>query len=200
MDKKQFEQPVIEEVEKIEDLEAGKEEEPKKVEKAEVAPEQQPKKTDGKIDSVEDLNRVAAELKTTGDEKGLLKLAEQYGMDKEDVEDYMDDVVPEFATPLMAAVGKLKHEAAVLGLQGVVKDWEECIEQMCTDDEEMCRAVIKSDRKLTDCMGKILKYAFDNKARVNDDVVKAASLRTPIYLGVPGKAELKKLITEYYMG
>lgn len=199
MDKKKYEKPVIEEIDKTEDIqEQGEDRE--REEKQEVAPVQPKKKKDTKIDSVEDLNRMAAELKEDGDRKGLDKLAEQYGMDKEDVEDYLDGITEEFATLLMAAVGKVKHEAAVLGLQGVVKDWEECIEQMCTDKEDMCKAVMKSNRKLTDCMGEVLKYAFDNKAKVNDDVVKAAGLRTPIYLGIPGKAELKKLVTEYYMG
>ena len=197
MDKKQFEQPGIEEIENIENLNIKKVEEQ---EKAKVAPVQKPKKKDNEINSVEDLNCIAAELKNAGDKNSLLKLAEQYGMDKEDVEDYLDGVVEEFATPLMAAVGKLKHEAAVLGLQGVVKDWEESIEQMCTDDEELCAGVMKSDCKLVECMGKVLRYAFDNKVRVSDEVVKATKkLNPPVYLGFPGKAELKKLVIEYYM-
>lgn len=196
MDKKQFEQPGIEEIENIENLNIKKAEEQ---EKAKVAPVQKPKKKDNEINSVEDLNCMAAELKNAGDKNSLLKLAEQYGMDKEDVEDYLDDVVTEFATPLMAAVGKLKYESAVLGLRGLVKDWAECVEQMCMEDEELCRAVLKSDRKLVACMGSALKYAFENKAKLNDDIVKAAKLDPPIYLGVPGKTELKKLVIEYYM-
>lgn len=184
MDKKEFEQPEMLEIENTE-----------------VAPVQQPQeeKKSETIDSIEELNQLAAELKEAGDKKHLFKLAEQYGIDKEDVEDYLDGVVEEFATLLMAAVGKLKHEGAVLGLRGLVKDWAECVEQMCTDDEELCKAVLKSDRKLVECMGRALKYAFENKAKLNDDIVKAAKLDPPIYLGVPGKAELKKLITDYYM-
>lgn len=184
MDKKEFEQPEMLEIENTE-----------------VVPVQQPqeKKKKETIDSIEELNQLAAELKEAGDKKNLFKLAEQYGIDKEDVEDYLDGVVEEFATLLMTAVGKLKHESAVLGLKGLVKDWAECVEQMCTEDEELCRAVMKSDRKLVDCMGSALRYAFENKVKLNDDVVKAAKLDPPIYLGVPGKAELKKLITDYYM-
>ena len=185
MDKKEFEQPEMLEIENTE-----------------VAPVQQPKeeKKSETIDSIEELNQLAAELKEAGDKKHLFKLAEQYGIDKEDVEDYLDGIVEEFATLLMAAVGKLKHEAAVLDLQGIVKDWEESIEQMCTDDEELCKAVLKSDRKLVECMGKVLRYAFDNKVRVSDEVVKATKkLNPPVYLGYPGKATLKKLVSDYYM-
>ena len=199
MDKKEFEKPVIEEIEKTEDIqEQGTDRD--SVEKTEVAPVQPKKKKDTKIDSVEDLNRMAAELKEAGDRKGLDKLAEQYSMDQEDVEDYLDGLTDEFATPLMAAVGKLKHEEKVLGIQGSMKGWTESVQQMCTDDEEFCRAVMKSDKKLAECMGKVLKCAFDKKRKVNDAIVKAAELDQPIYIGIPGKEEIKNLVMEYYMG
>lgn len=152
------------------------------------------------IKTLEDLNKKAEALKEVGDEEGLVQLAERFGLDKEDALDYMDGAVEEFATPLMAAVAKLKKESKELNLQGAVKDWEEAIEALCADDEELCKAVMKADNKLENCLAKLLKYGFDNKAKVNDKIVLAAGLRTPIYLGFPGKAELKKLVAEYYMG
>ena len=152
------------------------------------------------IKSLEELNTKAAALKEVGDEEGLVQLANRFGLDTEDALDYMDGAVEEFATPLMAAVAKLKKEAKELNLKGVMKDWEESIEALCTDDEELCIAVMKCESKLENCLAKLLKFGFDNKEQVHDSIVKAAGLRTPIYLGIPDKAELKKIVTEYYKG
>lgn len=152
------------------------------------------------IKTLEDLNKKAEALKEVGDEEGLVQLAERFGLDKEDALDYMDGAVEEFATPLMAAVAKLKKEAKELSLKGVMKDWEESIESLCADDEELCVAVMKCESKLENCLAKLLKFAFDNKEQVHDSIVKAAGLRTPLYLGIPGKADLKKLVAEYYKG
>ena len=146
------------------------------------------------------MNKKAEALKEVGDEEGLVQLADRFGLDKEDALDYMDGAVEEFATPLMAAVANLKKEAKELSVKGVMKDWEESIEALCADDEELCIAVMKCESKLENCLAKLLKFAFDNKERVNDKVVQAAGLRTPLYLGIPGKAELKKLVAEYYKG
>ena len=64
----------------------------------------------GECDSFEELNRAAAAQKAEGDEEALFALAQENGLDKEDVEDYMNGIVEELATVSMAALGKLKLE------------------------------------------------------------------------------------------
>ena len=64
----------------------------------------------GEFDSFEELNRAAAAQKAEGDEEALFALAQENGLDKEDVEDYLDGIVEELATVSMAALGKLKLE------------------------------------------------------------------------------------------
>lgn len=152
------------------------------------------------IKTVKDLNDMAREMKEAGEEKELLDLAKEYGIDEEDAKDFMDGIVEEFASPIMAAVGKLKREAKELEAVGAIKDWEECIEQMCMDNMEFCDAVIPKEKTLLECMEKVLKFSFENKVRVNDEIAKAAGIRTPLYLGYPNRTQLKQLITEYYMG
>ena len=70
----------------------------------------------GEFDSFEELNRAAAAQKAEGDEEALFALAQENGLDKEDVEDYLDGIVEELATVSMAALGKLKLEKEDLKL------------------------------------------------------------------------------------
>ena len=58
--------------------------------------------------NLEELNQAAAGLKKEGDETSLFALAQENGLDKEDVEDYLDDLVPELATVSSAAYGRIK--------------------------------------------------------------------------------------------
>lgn len=161
----------------------------------------------GIFDSVEELNRAAAAQKNEGDEEALVALAVENGLDKEDAEDYMDGATEVLATPIMAAVGKLKVEAEDLNLKGVLIDWKDAVVEMCMDDDALCRAVRKKDKCLLDCMARMLGFAFENKVQVSEKVVKATKvthngkkepMRGPVYLGIPNKQEVRQIIREYY--
>ena len=161
----------------------------------------------GEFDSVEELNRAAAAQNREGDEGALVALAIENGLDKEDAEDYMDGVTQELATPVMAAVGKLRIEAEELGLAGILVDWKDAVVEMAMDSEEIQRAVRRKGKCLRDCMATMLKFAFEHKVQVSEKVVKATKvinngreeqMRSPLYLGIPNKAEAKQLIRKYY--
>ena len=163
----------------------------------------------GEFDSVEELNRAAAAQKEQGDEEALTSLAEENGIDKEDAEDYIDGSVEELATPMMAAVGKLGKEAEDLKLTGVLTDWQEEVQTMCAESPEMCAAVRKKGKNLCDCMARLLRFAFENKEQVSEKVVKATKvthngkeepMRGPLYLGIPNRAQIRKIAKEYYLG
>ena len=154
----------------------------------------------GEFDSAEEINAAAEGQKEEGDVKALYELAEENGIDKEDVEDYLDGIVPELVNPLMAAYGKLKVEAENLGVDGIIKDWTDSIMQMCSESVELAEAVRKKEKSLSKCMGIILKNAFEIKKQIPDAIVKAAGLRTPLYLGIPNRKEVENLIKDYYMG
>lgn len=163
----------------------------------------------GEFDSVEELNRAAAAQKEQGDDEALLALAEENGIDREDAEDYIDGCVDELATPLMAAVGKLTVEAEELELTGVLQDWQEELQTMCTESPELCAAVRKKGKNLCDCMARLLRFAFENKEQVSEKVVRATKvthngkeepLRGPLYLGMPNRAQVRQIAKEYYLG
>lgn len=154
----------------------------------------------GEFDSVEELNAKAAELFEANDEDGILKLAEENGLDKEDAEDYMDGCTTELATLLTAAVGKLNLEAKELKAEGVVADWKDFIIQSCAESFDLCKAVRKKGKSMDKCLGEILKHAFNSKKKLDDRIVKAAGLKPPLYMGFPSKVEVKDIIMKYYMG
>ena len=159
----------------------------------------------GEFDSYEELNRAAAAQLAQGDYEAILMIAEENGIDKADAEDYIDSVAEEFVTPLMAALGKLAVESAELKLEGLFVDWKELIESMCMEEVELCLAVRRKGKRLEECMGKILKVSFERKKQVDERICRAAGLRSsgrtnPVYLGIPNRAEVKKIIRGYYLG
>ena len=159
----------------------------------------------GEFDSYEEMNRAAAAQLAEGDEEAILIIAEENGIDKEDAQDYIDGFTTEFVTPLMAAVGKLAVENKELNLEGLLVDWKEQISQMCMEDENLCLAVRKKGKRLEECLGRILKVSFETKKQVDERICKAAGLRNtgrkdPVYLGIPNRAEVKKIIRGYYLG
>lgn len=154
----------------------------------------------GEFDSIEELNRAAAAQKEEGDLGALKILAAENGIDKEDAVDYMDGVIESLATPAIAAMGKLSVEAEDLKLGGILSDWKDYIGQLCMEDEELCHAVRRKGRSLCKCIGCIMKNAFETKQRIDDRIVKEAGLRAPMYIGIPGRAEVRKIVRNYYMG
>lgn len=49
-------------------------------------------------------------------------------------------------------------------------------------------------------MALVLKTAFNAKAQLDDRITKAAGLTPPLYISIPGKAQIKEIVREYYLG
>ena len=163
----------------------------------------------GEFDSAEDMNKTAEDILKNGNKKDLLKLAEENGIDKEDAEDYIDGITSEFATPLMAARGKLEIESKDLDIKGMLTDWRDMILKMCMDDQKMCVAVRRKGKSLKECMAVMLAFSFDNKTQISDKIVNATTithngkkvpLKGPVYMGIPNRMETREMIKKYYLG
>lgn len=155
----------------------------------------------GEFDSAEELNKAAAGQKAEGDKEALIALAEENGIDREDAEDYFDGNIHEFTNPLLAAMGKLEVEKADLKPEGIMEDWIYYIQTICGRDEPMRLAVRKKGKSLKGCIGALLKWSFDYKKTVDDEIIKAAGIKTGrVELGIPGMNTAHKIITEYYLG
>lgn len=150
----------------------------------------------GKFESIEALNMTAEGLKTEGDKASLFKLAEENGIEKEDAEDYLDGM-PDFATDTMAALGRIKVEAADLKPCEIMADWIEYIKTLVLEDKDMRAAVFKKDLK--GCIADMLKWSFKNQYDVPKDIIKAAGVNaSKVTLGIPGAATCKSIIKKYY--
>lgn len=152
----------------------------------------------GKFKSVEELNMSAEGLKAEGDEESLFKLAEENGIDKDDVEDYLDGFVQSLATPLMAVTGRIAVEKAELKLGDILEDWADYIVSVASEDADMAAGVMKGS--LADCIAELLKYSYKNMKQLPKEVVKAAGIgNATVKLGIPGAKQAKKIIKDYYM-
>lgn len=72
----------------------------------------------GEFNSVEELNEAAAGQLEEGDLDALRELAEENGIEKEEVQDYIDGYTDKLAMPITAAMGRLKVEE-----ENVINQW-----------------------------------------------------------------------------
>lgn len=156
----------------------------------------------GEFDSWQDLNRAAEGQKTQGDTRALADLAEENGIDMDDVEDYVNDQMESLCTPFTAAMGKLDIEEKDLKPSEIVKDWINYIRSAAADDVEMQKAIRKKGKSLIGCIASILKWSYKARYKVDERIVKESgiSARVSVEAGIPGMASAKKIIRNYYLG
>lgn len=154
----------------------------------------------GEFDSVEELNKTAEGLLKEDDIESLIILAEENGIDKGDVEDYIDGIVPELANAVMAAWGKLDVECKELKPYEIMEDWVDYIKKRCSEDPEVAKAVRSKKKNLKGCIAELLKWSFKNAKPVDKDIMKAAGVNAQCKLGIPGMGTARKMITKYYLG
>ena len=143
----------------------------------------------GLFNTVEELNRAAANQKEEGDTEALYALAAENGIAREDVDDYLDGAADELATPLMAA----------LDLESQLADWKDYIAAMCTDSEEMSRAVFRPDRELAQVLADAIRHASANRVYVPGRITRLAGLPDRIPIGMTGRDELRRIAEKYYL-
>lgn len=163
----------------------------------------------GEFNSAEEINTVAQMKKIEGKKEDIYQLAKENGIDEGDVNDYIAGYTESLTTELSAAVGKIEVESEHLKIDGILKDWIGTILHQCMEDTQFCMAVRSKEKSLKDCMAALIKFAFENKVQVSDEIVdvtkimhngKEEQMRKPLYLGIPNNAQAKKIIREYYLG
>ena len=156
----------------------------------------------GEFDSAEEMNRAAAAQLKEGDTESILAIAKENGIDAEDAQDYIDGITGEFATPLMAAYGKLDIESAEQELCEIMEDWIVYIKVRCSESPDMAAAVRKKGKSLKGCLAALLKWSFANAREINGDITRMANVQTryPLKVGVPGMRRARQIITDYYIG
>lgn len=159
----------------------------------------------GEFDSFEELNRAAAAQKAEGDEEALFALAQENGLDKEDVEDYLDGIVEELATVSMAALGKLKLEKEDLKLGGVLSDWVDELMEMCMESQELAAAVRKKGKDLAGYLAATADSGWKNRVIVDKRIVNKTKEVKKIIgihefaIGIPDRKTRRELARAYYL-
>lgn len=155
----------------------------------------------GEFNSAEEINATAEGLKEEGDTESLYAMAEENGLEKEDVDDYLEGYTKELANPLMAALGKITIEEKELKPQHIMEDWVSYIKTQCVDKEAVARAVRMKGKSIKGCIATILKYSFFIRAAVDKDICRMAGINNArVDLGIPNAAKVKELINTYYLG
>lgn len=115
----------------------------------------------GEFDSVEELNRAAAGLLEEGDIDGLKELAKENGIDPFEVEDYIDEMSEELATPITAALGRMKVELDTL--DGQIKNmclfYSVFVNALLTENKEIANGIMKKGARLKGIYDAIYEYA-----------------------------------------
>lgn len=159
----------------------------------------------GEFDSWEEINKAAEGQKEEGDVEALKELAKENGIDIEDAEDYIDGVIPELCTPLIAALGKLKIEKKEYKKhnkeKNIIDDWISYIENLVSTNDDFALQIRKRGKSIKGCIGALLKYSFNHQVNVDKDIIKESSIKaSKVTMGIPCMQQAHKIIKEYYGG
>lgn len=141
----------------------------------------------------EELNKTAEGLKMEGDIESLILLAEENGLEKEDAEDYADEVVDTFTTPVEAAIGKIKVESEYLNLaqSTTLSGMRDLIAYTVTQNEKLQTAAHDQEKSLAKCLGKLVAEASRTRYKLPDEIAIAAGIPT-VYMGDVSKERAKE--------
>ena len=154
----------------------------------------------GEFDSAQEMCELANNLFNEGDLDSIRALGKENGLDEAMIQMYLEGYEPVFVEPEEAAVGKIEVEAMELKPKDIMVDWVEYIKTASMEDKDLAIAVRRKSKSLKDCIGAILKWAFAHQQPVDKEILKAAGVKAgKVTLGMPGRAEAKKIIREYYL-
>lgn len=155
----------------------------------------------GEFNSAEDINLAAEGFKREGDIESLKEMLKENGLEPDMADMYMNDLIPFVTEPVSAAIGKLDVEAKALDCKELMLDWVEYIKTQCFEDVVMAKAVRSGEKHLSGALGELLKYSFDNRIKVNDEIIKAAGIKASrVDFGIAGMAKAKEILKKYYKG
>lgn len=67
------------------------------------------------------------------------------------------------------------------------------------EHEDIAIKVREKGKSLKGCIAELLKWSFGHQTEIDKDILKAAGVSaSKVTLGIPGMAEAKKIINDYY--
>lgn len=144
----------------------------------------------GEFDSVAELNAAAAGLLAEGDVDSLKALAAENGLSDDELADYVEGMVPEIATPINAAFGRIRvqKEADPKNLQ--LRVVAMMAQGMIMDNPEIPSAIMKKGKRLSAILDEMKKVAQSHATGTGSN-------RMSICCGTD--RDLEKIIETYYL-
>lgn len=161
----------------------------------------------GEFNSYDEINKKAEELKENKDITSLNILAEENGIDVEEVNDYINGYSEELTNVIVAAVGKLNVECQIYKIEQVLEDWVEELKAECIDSVELAKSVRAKGKGLDGFIALLADKGFEKKTTVHKEIVKKCKgdIKKIVgthefYIGIPDKATRRELMYQYYIG
>ena len=157
----------------------------------------------GEFDSVEELNETAKGLLNEGDIESLKELADENGIDEEDVQDYIEGYSECLATEFMAAYGRLSVEEKYAKLKKyeymAAKVIFTMTKNLCTS-RSFCVYVMRKGKRVMDIYKAMKEEAGKHK---NGNVGVSCGTDRELYNIIKayytyGTGEMKKLLDNLY--
>lgn len=121
----------------------------------------------GEFNDVKELNETARGFLVEGDLKSLREFATENGLDPEDVEDYIAGDLPELATEVSAAMGKLLAEEKEIETKKTPEKMPLKIimemTRLILTESEMPQAILKKGKRITEIYELMKKVARTQK-------------------------------------
>lgn len=154
----------------------------------------------GEFNSAEEINETAVNLRREGDIESIKVLAKENGIDEEIVEYFVEGTMLYICDKSSAAIGKLEIEAESMKCTEILDDWVTYLKMQADENEALAVAIRKKGKTLAGAIAALLKWSFNNRTKLPEEISKAAGITARCELGMPGQARAKKIMTDYYLG
>lgn len=155
----------------------------------------------GEMNSAEEINTLAINLRKEGDAGSIMALARENGIDTDIAAVFIEGELLYLCDDMAAAIGKIEVEAQELKPKEIMEDWVEYLKARCFEDAETARAVRRKGKSLKGAIAALLVWSFKNQIQVDKDIIKAAGVKAGrVTLGIPGMGKAKQIMASYYLG
>lgn len=144
----------------------------------------------GEFDSSEELNTAAAGLLAEGDTEALKVLAAENGISDDELMDYVEGVVPELASPVSAALARLKVQVMADTQNVQLRVVTVAAQELAVENPDFAAAVMKKGKRLTTILEEMKKTAQKHTTG-------SGANRMSVCCGTD--RELEKIIETYYL-
>jgi len=159
----------------------------------------------GEFDSWEEIARALKAQQAEGDMDAVKSIAEENGLDMEDVEAYLDGVETDMVMCKLAAYGKLAVEEKEHKVNGMLSDWVDIIRDAATSSDELAAGIRRKGKKLSEVLARCIDASLESKCIVDKSItglccaeIRQHTQNHPLTIGGTPKRKVLEIVREYY--